>query len=110
MLQMRRVFEFTKKWKLPTSGRASGAMLLGLILLVPLLSACSQAQRAYDSTTRTILLVEAPVVVPCRRGEQMDDCMLVLKQDWENLIISYKSMCLRLGGADTACQTNETAK
>ena len=108
MSQMRRAIEYIRRWKPQILVRARGVTRLGLTLLVLVSSACSQGARAFDSTTRTILLKEVSVPVECRRGEQIEECMLLLKQDWEAVVISYKSMCLRLGGAPAACQTEES--
>ena len=77
----------------------------GLILLVLLSSGCSLVPRAYDSTARTIRLREAPVDTHCSRGADHAECVLLLKQDWEALVIDYKAKCLQLGGSPSACQT-----
>ena len=77
----------------------------GLILCALLSSACSPVHRAYDSTARTIRLREAPVIVPCHRGEEMTECAVLLRQDWEALVITLKAQCLQLGGSAAACQT-----
>lgn len=82
-------------------------MLLGLTLPVLLLSGCSLVRRGYDPTTRTIRLREAPLPVKCWRGAVMDECVEMLEQDWETLVIDYKAKCLQLGGSPVACQTVE---
>ena len=61
--------------------------------------------RAFDPTARTIRLTEAPVDWPCHRGAQATECVMLLKRDWETLVISYKAQCLQLGGTPDACQT-----
>lgn len=87
------------------TARASGGIWLGLILLaLPLWASC-QGLRAYDSTTRTIRLREAPVPVTCRRGPNLVPCVLLLRDDWEALVIAYKAQCLQLGGSPAQCQT-----
>lgn len=86
--------------------RGNGRWLLGLILAALLSSACSTVPRAYDSTARVIRLRESPVPTLCRRGTVVDECVVLLKQDWETLVISYKGMCLQLGGSAQACQTD----
>lgn len=87
------------------TARARGRMLRGLILLALLLSACSHMPRAFDSTARTMRLTESPIEVVCVRGETRDACVLLLKRDWEALVIAHKAQCLQLGGSPAACQT-----
>lgn len=87
--------------RLPVTGK----IVRGLILLAPLCLVSCQGGRAFDSTARTIRLREAPVPVPCHRGDRADECVVLLKQDWEALVIDYKGKCLQLGGAPAACQT-----
>ena len=81
-----------------------------LILGVLLLSACSLVPRAFDSSTRTIRLREAPAEVLCGRGASTVPCLLILQEDWEDLVIDYKAKCLLLGGSPERCQTILTPK
>jgi hypothetical protein len=80
-------------------------MLRGVILAGLLTSACSPVQRGYDSTARTFRLREAPIPTPCHRGLQPADCVVLLKQDYEAIIIDWKAKCLQLGGSAENCQT-----
>jgi len=86
-------------------GRGSGRIWRGAILLGTLLSACSPAVRGYDSTARTIRLREAPVEVACWIGNRPHECIAVLKQDWQTVVISYEAMCVQLGGSAANCHT-----
>jgi len=87
------------------TGRASGGIWRGAILLVPLLLVSCQTLRSYDSTARTIRLRAAPREAPCHQGAQAATCVVVLQQDWETLVIDYKAKCLQLGGSPEHCQT-----
>jgi hypothetical protein len=80
-------------------------VLLITLLAVLFSSACSTGLRVYDSTARVIRLREAPVPAPCWRGDQVNECVVLLTQDWEALVIDYKAKCLQLGGSASACQT-----
>ena len=83
----------------------NGRIWLGAILAGSLLWGCSPALRGFDSTARTIRLREAPVEVPCWIGNRPHDCIAVLKQDWQTVVISYEAMCLQLGGSAVNCHT-----
>lgn len=72
---------------------------------MPLCLVSCQGLRAFDSTARTMRLTEDPVDVTCRRGETHDACVLLLRRDWEALVIAYKALCLQLGGSPANCQT-----
>lgn len=94
-----------RRCRRPRIGRGSGALRRGLILLALLSWGCSPVTRAFDPAARTIRLREAPVDFACSVGTAPAACALLLKADWEALVIDYKAKCLQLGGAPVACQT-----
>jgi hypothetical protein len=48
------------------------------------------------------------VEVPCWIHDHPHDCIAVLKQDWQTLVISYQAMCLQLGGSPENCHARVT--
>jgi hypothetical protein len=102
---MRPAGGFTRRCSLLLTVLAHGRRWRGVILCALLSSACSPMHKGYDSTARTIRLHEAPLAVACERGTRTDECVLLLKADWEALVIDYKAKCLQLGGSPVNCQT-----
>jgi hypothetical protein len=45
------------------------------------------------------------VEVACWIGNRPHECIAVLKQDWQTVVISYEAMCVQLGGSAANCHT-----
>ncbi len=61
--------------------------------------------KASDPAARVLILREAPVEVPCSRGEGEATCVLLLREDWQMVVIDWKTKCRQLGGTAEHCQT-----
>ena len=97
--------ESSRQWNLRTKRLGYGGYLLGATLAGLLLSGCSLMPRVFDSTTRVINLRETPLNIPCHRGSSETMCTVLLTDDYDTLIIDYKSKCLLLGGSPDNCRT-----
>jgi len=90
------------------TAQARGRWRRGAILAVPLLLASCQGLRGYDSQARTIKLHEGPISATCIRGGAPAACVVLMREDWEALVIDYKAKCLQLGGSPHNCQTEQS--
>jgi hypothetical protein len=87
-----------------------GSVWPWLILPALLVYGCSPALQASDPRTRLPILQGEPMERPCWFGDRKAACVMLLKADWELLVIDLKEKCVSLGGTPANCQTEPTVQ
>jgi len=80
------------------------ALIIGLLLMTTLAS----CQTLGDiSKLLPPVLTSQPNVLPCKVNDKPVDCVVLSKEDWEDVVRWIKHACLTSGGTDEECGTND---
>lgn len=75
-----------------------------LLVASAAISGCAAGRLPWSYRVRIPELRAAPIEVNCLLGGQPAECVLVLKPDWEDVVLELKAACLAVGGTPKECQ------
>ena len=93
------------KWKNWHDTRVSGRLGRWLILSLLFVSACAPALGPSPYRVTLPQPKANPLRVACQVAGEPDECVLLLREDFQALVIELKAACLALNGSEDACQT-----